>query len=217
MNLKHNFLLAALLLLTTSLLYGQTAPAPTWVIVTAESTTVAVVLPAGTTYRFGDSINNKWSAPVTVTVPTTISPVSMSNSNPFPFSDPDYGTAKELDVLETSAVQTIAVTNLATSPVTTVSQLVPAVAAAGSIALTPGTTYTLTFASFANPVGTPQNAQMLAMTDMPPTDAARTWEGSQVNLSIGSVTLVCTYSTTNTDPSSVSLNCTGPVTTGAGQ
>src|ERR1035438_9205091 len=116
MNVKHNFLLAALLLLTTSLLYGQTAPAPTWAIVTPESTTVAVVLPAGTTYRFGDSINNKWSAAVTVTVPTTISPVSMSSSNPFPFSDPDYGTAKELDVPETSAVQTIAVTNLATAP-----------------------------------------------------------------------------------------------------
>jgi hypothetical protein len=152
------------LLFTAPLLHGQTAPAtpgPVWATIASESTSISVTLPAGTTYRLGDYANNRWSDPVTVTAPTTISPMSMSGGDPFPFSDPDQGTVKELDVLETTAPQTIAVTNLATSPATTVSQIVPPTVPPTAVPVAPGTTYTLTFSNFATSPTAGQNALML--------------------------------------------------------
>lgn len=207
--------LTAPLLLTTALLYGQTAPAPVWSMVAPESTTVAVVLPAGATYRFGDSTNNKWSAPITVNVPTTFSPVSM-NSGVFPFSDPDVGVVKELDVLEASAPQAVVVTNLAVSPATTVSQIVPPLAGPASVPVLPGTAYTLTFSNFAMAPGTPANAQMIAFVNAPSSNANHTWEGTQMNMTIDGVTLVCTPSQSNT-AQTFNLNCVVPAATGTGQ
>jgi hypothetical protein len=182
--------------------------------VTVESNTVAVVLPAGATYRFGDTINNLWSAPITVDVPTTFSPVNFP-AGVFPFADPDPGQGKELDVLETSAPQTVLVTDLSTSPATTVSQIVPPLPPS-SVPMTPGTTYTLTFSNIVITPGTPQNAPMLALVDAPPTFAYHTWEGTQMNLTIDGATLVCTPSQTNTDET-VTMNCAVPAPTGTGQ
>ena len=197
-------------LLSTPLLSAQTTPAQTWYTVTAESSTVAVVLPAGTTYRFGDSANNRWSDPITVTAPTTFSPVFLP-AGVFPFSDPDPNVVKELDVLETTAPQSISVTNLAAAPVTTVALVVPSLIPPSAVPMTPGTSYTLTFSNFAIAPGTPQNALMLAFVNAPPTNASRTWEGTQMNLSIGGVTMVCTYGQTYTD-GVYSLTCTVPPT-----
>jgi hypothetical protein len=208
-TLSFTLRLIAPLLLATPALHGQTAPAPVWATVTAESATTAVTLPAGTTYRFGDYVNNLWSAPVTVQAPTTINPVSMAGANPFPFGDPDYGTAKELDVLETAAPQSIAVTDLAAS--TTVAQMVPPVIPPPAVPLTPGTAYTLTFSNFTIAPGTTQNALMLAFVNQPASQASRTWEGTQMNLTIDGVTMVCTYGQTYTD-AVFSLNCTVPTT-----
>jgi hypothetical protein len=202
------------LLLATPLLHGQTAPAttgPAWATITSENPSVAVTLPAGTTYRFGDYTNNKWSESVTVNAPTTVSPVSMSGGNPFPFSDPDYGTVKELDVLETAAPQTVAVTNLAASPTATVSQIVPPLVPPTAVPVTPGTTYTLTFSNFATSPTAGQNALMLALINAPSSLANQTWEGTQMNLTIDGVTMVCTYGQTYTN-GVFSLTCTVPTT-----
>lgn len=216
MNRCNRFLLLTTpFLLTTSLLYGQTAPAPVWAMVAPESATVAVVLPAGATYRFGDSTNNRWSAPITVNVPTTFSPVAF-NSGVFPFSDPDVGVVKELDVLETSAPQAVVVTNLATSPATTISQIVPPLVGPASVPVLPGTSYTLTFSNFAIAPGTPANAQMIAFVNAPSSNANHAWEGTQMNLTIDGVTMVCTPSQSNTDQT-LSLNCAVPAAAGTGQ
>ena len=208
-TLSYTLRLIAPLLLAVPAVHGQTTPAPVWATVAAESTMTAVTLPAGTTYRFGDYVNNKWSAPVTVYVPTTISPVSMASGNPFPFSDPDPGTVKELDVLETTSPQTVAVLNLAATPATTVSQIIPSMAPPTSVPVTPGTSYTLTFSNFAIAPGTPQNAMMMALVNAPPDSANQTWEGTQMNLTIDGVTRVCTYGQTYTN-AVFSMTCTVP-------
>jgi hypothetical protein len=212
-NSIRNFSLLAILL-TAPALHAQTAtaattPAPLWETITGESTTIAITLPAGTTYRFGDSTHNLWSESITVSAPTTISPVSMSNGNPFPFSDPDYGTVKELDVLETTGPQTISVTNLAVSPAATVAQIVPPLVPPTTVPVLPGTSYTLTFSNFATSTAAGQNSLMLALVNAPASDANQTWEGTQMNLTIDGVTLVCTYGQTYTN-AIFSLTCTVP-------
>ena len=305
--------LTAVLLATTPALHGQTSPV--WTMITPESNTTAVTLPAGATYRFGDPVNNKW-AQVTVTVATTINPVSMASGDPFPFGDPDWGTAKELDVLDTPAAQTVMVNGSgvvvpgtavvvappvssqavwftvvpasAQSPLISVTLPVGATyrfgdnvnnrwtdpaAAGGSLVSDfddglngdspdpdPGTAkemdvletadaqvvtvnglsatptavivpaldaavvpvvpvvpvdpvvpvaHTVTFSNFAIPAGTQQNALMFAFVNQPPTQASRTWEGTQMNLTIDGVTMVCTYGQTYTD-GVFSLSCTVP-------
>jgi hypothetical protein len=198
---KSLLLIAASCLLPTFLLNAQTAvqsPAATWVMVAPESSTIAAVLPAGTTYRFGDTTNNKWSATITVTVATTFSPVSFT-AGVFPFSDPDTGFVKELDVLETSVPQAITLTNLAVSPTTSVSQMVPPLVAPAAVPVIPGEAYTLTFSNFSTAPTTLPNGQMLAFVNAPSSLAYRTWEGTQMNLTIDGVVLVCTYAQTYTD------------------
>jgi hypothetical protein len=202
-------------LLTASLLYGQAPPAPVWAVVAPESVTIAVVLPAGATYRFGDSINNKWSAPITVEVATTFSPVSQ-NAGVFPFSDRDTGVVKELDVLKTSTPQVVMVTNLAASPATTVSQIVPPLVGPASVPVLSGASYTLTFSNFTIAPGTPANAQMVAFVNAPPSNANRTWEGTQMDMTIDGVTMVCTPSLNNTDQT-FNMNCVVPSAATTGQ
>jgi hypothetical protein len=219
MRLRNSFLLLLItpLFLSTSVLHGQTAqaqvaPVPLWVMVAGESSTVAVVLPAGTTYRFGNAADNLWSAPITVTEATTFSPVYYP-ADVFPFADPDPGVVKELDVLETTAPQAIQVTNLAASPATTVSQMVPALTPPTSVPVLPGTAYTVTFSNFLIPPTAPQNAQMVAFVNAPETHANQAWEGTQMNLTIDGVTMVCTLGPGNT-AQTFSLNCTVPAASG---
>jgi len=202
------------LLFSAPLLHGQGTPAPTgpvWTTISAESSTIAVTLPAGTTYRLGDYTNNRWSDSITVSSPTTISPISMGGPNPFPFSDPDQGVVKELDVLEMAGPQSITVTNLAASPVVSVAQIVPPLVPPTAVPVAPGTSYTLTFSNFATSPTAGQNALMLALVNSPSSNANRTWEGTQMNLTIDGVTMVCTYGQTYTD-GIFSLNCTVPAT-----
>lgn len=202
----------AALLLATPIAFGQTtSPAPVWITIAPESPATGVTLPAGTTYRFGDYANNKWSAPVTVSATTTISPISMASGDPFPFGDPDFGTVKELDVLETTAPQSILVSNLDTAPATVVAQIVPPLAPPTSVPTLPGTAYTLTFSNFAIAPGTPQNALMLALVNAPSNDANKSWVGTQMNMTLGGVTFVCTYGQNYTSQV-FTLNCTVPGT-----
>jgi len=198
------------LLLSTSLLHGQTATsAQTWFTITPESSTTALVLPVGATYRFGDYTNNRWSAPITVTAPTTLSPVFFP-SGVFPFADPDPGVVKELDVLETTSAQAVTVTNLGVNPAAIASLTVPAIIPPNSVPVPPGTSYTVTFSNFATTPTTSQNALMLAFANQPPSGANQSWVGTQMNLTIDGVTLVCTYGQTYTS-GVFTLNCTVPV------
>ena len=214
MSISKRLLFLTTILFSTALLYGQTAlvtPAPLWVMVTQESTSTAVVLPAGTTYRFGNAANNLWSAPITVTEPTTFSPVFFP-AGVFPFSDPDSGVAKELDVLQTSTPQTVQVTNLAVSPATTIGLIIQGLPPT-TVPMTPGTAYTVTFSGFAIPTTAPQNAPMVAFVNAPTSMANQAWEGTQMNVMIDGATLVCTLGTGNT-AQAFTLNCTVPAAAG---
>jgi hypothetical protein len=207
MMLRKSWLVVVLL--SVPMLYAQTStPANTWTAIASENSGVSITLPAGATYRLGDYTHNLWSAPITVSVATTFSPVYFP-AGQFPFNDPDSGTVKELDVLRTVAPQTVSVTNTSVSPATMVSQIVPPLAAPTAVPVLPGTSYTLTFSNFATPSTTAPNALMFAFVNAPSNLANRTWEGTQMNLTIDGVTLVCSYGQTYTD-GVFSLNCTVP-------
>lgn len=198
-------------LLAVPVLHAQTSTStsPVWFTVTQENAAVSVTLPAGTTYRLGDYTHNLWSQSVTVSQTTTLSPVSMGVANSFPFSDPDQGTVKELDILETSAPQSVTVADSSVTPATTVALAVPPIAPPPAVPVSPGTTYTLTFSNFSTSPTAGQNALMLALVNAPASNANRTWEGTQMNLTIDGVTLVCTYGQTYTD-GVFTLSCTVP-------
>lgn len=204
--------LSIVALLSAAPLFAQTTSS-TWFTVTQESLTTSVTLPAGATYRFGTAncpaANNaaSWTQ-VTVTQATTISPVSMSGGDPFPFSDPCFGTVKELDVLETASTQTISVTNTAATPAT-VAMVVPSLTPTTVVNATPGSNHTLTFTNFSVAPGSSQNALMFAFVNQPANNANNIWEGTQMNLSIDGVNLTCTYGQTYTS-GVFTLSCTVP-------
>ena len=177
-------------------------PAPVWVTISPESATVSVTLPAGATYRFGDAVNNLWSAPITVQVATTFSPVFFP-SGVFPFSDPDPNTAKELDVLETADAQGVTITDLSTSPVAVTTQIVPALAA-------PPPAHTVTFTNFQN-TAVGQTALLFAFANLPDQSGAgaSVWEGTQMDIAIDGVTWTCSYGQNYTDQV-YTLNCNPP-------
>src|ERR1700677_3385064 len=72
-----------------------------------QSLTTTVGLPAGTTYRIGDSENNKWSVPVTTTAAVTV--VDYADGQDGRPADPDPGTAKEFDIQEQATPQNVSV------------------------------------------------------------------------------------------------------------
>ena len=120
--------------------------------------------------------------------------------------------------LETVAPQTVTVVDTSATPATTIAQVIPSLNPPSVVPVAPGTSYTLTFSNFSTPSAAGQNALMFAFVNAPSTLANRTWEGTQMNLTIDGVTLVCTYGQTYTD-GVLSLSCTVPPagsTTGAG-
>jgi hypothetical protein len=133
----------------------------------------------------------------------------MGVANSFPFGDPDSGTVKELDVLETATPQTVTVVDSGATPTKTIAQVIPSLIPPAVVPVAPGTSYTLTFSNFSTPPAAGQNALMFAFVNAPSTMANRTWEGTQMNLTIDGVTLVCTYGQTYTD-GVFSLSCTVP-------
>lgn len=191
------------------LLHAQTSTATQiWFTVAPESETTSVTIPAGTTYRFGDYTNNRWSAPITVTAPTTFRTLSF-NDGVFPFQDPDEGTVKEFDVLKTTSTQFISVTNLAATPQLTMAEVIPPLVPPASVPVVPGTSYSLTFSNFSVAPGNAQNALMLAFVNAPPSASTSSWVGTQMNLTIDGVTFTCTYGQTYTE-GVFTLNCTVP-------
>jgi hypothetical protein len=86
-----------------------------------QAQTLSVSVPAGTAYRFGDTKNNKWCTPVTVSTATT---VSDWDAGP---EDCDPGTAKEMDILETSAPRTVTLIDSSVTRAILTPKTVPAV------------------------------------------------------------------------------------------
>ena len=91
-------------------------PSPVWFNASVERSDIRLLLPAGTVYRFGDTVNGKWSASTIVNAAPPATGTQTSTTAPFqlipyyanmPFPDPDQGTLKELDILEQAWVQTI--------------------------------------------------------------------------------------------------------------
>jgi hypothetical protein len=203
--------LAGLVLLFAAPLLAQTTPAPpVWVTITAENPNIEVTLPAGTVYRFGDYINNVWSA--TTTAPelgATFDPLSMGVANSgFPFGDPDPGTLKELDVLEVAGTQTVTVSDLTLVPLAPVQRIIPGLAPATTLPTLPGSVHTLTFTNFTD-TGTNASALAVALVNAPADLANQGWEGTQMELDIDGVAFVCTYGQTYTDQV-FTLSCTVP-------
>lgn len=197
-----------------------TAPpsSPTWVTIAAEIPTLSVTLPAGTHYRFGTpscpagtvlpdgstlvAASPEWTE-VTVTAVTTISPVSMAGGDPFPFDDPCSGTLKELDVEQTALPQLVVMRNTATTIPTAPTMVVPPLA--GALPVAAGQ-HMLVFTNFSIAPNSPDNALMFAFVNQPADGGNRTWEGTQMDLLIDGVHLVCSYGQTYTD-GVFSLSC----------
>ena len=124
-------LVVVMLLILAAMGYAQTStsptqpinltatPVPVWFNATPERSDIRLLLPAGTVFRFGDTINNKWSVSTIVKGMNVTPSTTGSNgavASPYqlipyyanmPFPDPDQGTLKELDILEQAWVQTI--------------------------------------------------------------------------------------------------------------
>ena len=99
---------AALFFIAPAVGHSQTTPVWFTLLTPAQqSLSTTVSLPAGVTYRIGDSENNKWSAPVTTTAAVTIVDYADGlNGRP---ADPDPGTAKEFDIQEQSTPLNVSV------------------------------------------------------------------------------------------------------------
>jgi hypothetical protein len=197
------------------------APAQTWIAITQESQTAGVQMPAGTTYRFGtancpagtvvngvalETATPEWAV-VTVSAPTTISPVSMgavysTGTNPFPFADPCSGTAKELDVLKTSAPQLIVTTDTSTGDSV---QLTVTALPVPPPSLTGGP-HQVVLRDFHDDGGS-SSALLLWAANQPASGATQTWGGTSFTLLIDGFPLTCSYGQTYT-ANVFSLTCT---------
>lgn len=149
-------LLAALAFALVAAAHAQT-PAQTWYTVAPEGASTSLTIPAGTTYQVGvascpATSAAAWSAPVTVTAATTFNPLDLgTNAAAFPFADPCPNTVKNLQVLETSAVQVLTLNGASVS--------VPALATAAAPVNCPAPA---TFNANPTPPATPPNCAPLA-------------------------------------------------------
>ena len=89
-----------------------------------QAQTLSVSVPAGTTYRFGDTKNNKWCTPVTVSTAITVSDWDAGAL------DCDEGTPKEMDILETSALRAVTLIDSSVTPAILTPKTVPAAGSA---------------------------------------------------------------------------------------
>lgn len=206
-------LLAAFCILGAAALHAQGTPAaavapvtPAWSFIASESATLSATLPAGATYRLGSAANNCWSPSVTVASATMLTPISMSGTSQFPFSDPCPGVVKEFDVQQAAAAQLVVLSDTTQTPATWAT-LVPPLG--GPPAMTAGN-HAVVLTSFQN-TATTVNALMLALVNDPSGGGAQAWEGTQFQLSIDGAVMLCTYGQTYVD-GVFTLSCVVPAT-----
>lgn len=75
------------------------------------------------------------------------------------------------------------------------------------LAVPPGSTHTVVVDQLLVPALTAPDVPWMAFTNAPPSFAYDTWEGTQLNVTIDGVVLVCTYATAG-PLDGFSLNCT---------
>jgi hypothetical protein len=175
--------------------------------VAPESASLAVTLPAGATYRFGDHVNELWSAPITLSAAVTLSPLYQP-AGVFPFDDPDVGQGKELDVLEIAGTQSVSVSDLTLIPLAPTARIIPGLVPAVTLPVLPGSVHTLTFTNF---VGTDiaPSVPALVFVNAAADLSYRTWEGTSMELDIDGVALICSFGDTYTDQT-YTLSCSVP-------
>ena len=204
----------ALVALLSMTAFGQTATqtTPTWFTVipaASQSATLSISLPAGTTYRFGDIVNDKWTAPVAVSAVTVVSDFDDGLNGDAP--DPDPNTPKEFDVQETMAVQTVTITDTRTNPATVTTVTVPALPPpapppSATATFTAGTVYPVVLSSI-QPVPDSLAAVLLQRIPLSPNLVIQgVLSGFSFKLAINGVTLTCLTGAATPD-GTVTLSC----------
>jgi hypothetical protein len=192
-----------------------TALAQIWVKVASESPTLSLTLPTGTTYRMGNSADNRWSLNQAVStqlmMPVYYPIMSVA------FQDPDPGRLKEVDILETAAMQTVTLSDTSISPmkvtVINIPPLTPvAPASYPPIIFTAGTVYPLAFTN----ISVIPNSPAAALFDLVPIPGwefyAALLQNFTSTFSIGGVIFNCTYVSATTN-GKVNVNCVAaPIT-----
>jgi hypothetical protein len=191
------------------------ALAQTWFKVASEVPTISLTIQAGATYRMGSAADQRWSSNQTVTTPMTISVFYPTMGASFP--DPDPGQVKEIDVLETTAMRTVTLSDTSFSPVKVTTVTVPALAPTvplsyPPVAFTPSTVYPV---AFTNILVIP-NSPAAALLDLVPIPGwefyAALLQNFTSTFSLGGVAFNCTYGGATTT-GNVNLNCVpSPVT-----
>jgi hypothetical protein len=184
--------------------------------VAPESTTISVALPAGATYRLGDTLDNKWSSPVTVAAAATISPTAYFGGQ-YTFPDPDPGVSKELQVLEIATTQSVTVTDTSVTPKLVSILSIPATGVVASAPATipapPGQVYVVTLSNISIVPGSVDALVFSPTSGMVPLAqlVGTLLSGIQMNLAIDGVTFQCTFGQTFTGGTS-NLVCAVPLT-----
>lgn len=197
------------------LLFVPMLHAQTWVTVAPESTTISVALPAGATYRLGNTADNKWSASVTVSAATTINPTAYF-AGQYKFPDPDPGVAKLLQVLEIATAQVVTTTNTSVTPALVTAVNIPAtgsVSTGPSIPVPPGQVYIVTLSNISIVSGSVDAMVFSPTSGMVPLAQliGTLLSGIQMNMTLDGVTLQCSFGQTFTSGTS-SLICAVPLT-----
>jgi len=189
--------------------------AQTWVTVAPESSTLSVALPAGATYRLGDTIDNKWSASVTVAAATTISQTAYFDGQ-YKFPDPDPEVAKLLQVLEIATAQVVTSTDTSVTPALVTTINIPAtgtVTTGPAIPVPPGQVYIVTLSNISIVSGSVDALVFSPTSGMVPLAqlVGTLLSGIQMSLTLDGVTLQCSFGQTFTSGTS-SLICAVPLT-----
>lgn len=133
---------------------GARAQTPAWLKVASEGTSAAtsltVSLPAGTTWRFGATVNGvaEYCDAQTFGLPNTFvvyySAIPTCTVLGVQTLDPAPGVVKELDVLQGLAPYTVTTSNPLTQPPITASLTIPGLLPATTLPTAPGMAFTLT-------------------------------------------------------------------------
>jgi hypothetical protein len=198
--LTRSLRVAVLLCLAPTLgLHAQT-PGPqltnTVTICPTEGCTVTAISSATAVLQFG--VGSTWN---TITSPTLPLLASCLSACPQVGGDPAPGVVKSLVAQQQAAAYTVTLSDGTVIPVPALPQPAPT-----SLATSPGQTYAVTLTPVAAPP--PPDPPKLGLTDLPGSGANVAYESTQFNLTIGGVTLTCTYASRSGNV--YTLNCVVP-------
>lgn len=128
--------------------------------------------------------------------------------------DPIYGTLKVLQIEQSATAQSVTVTPAAGGPSTTVPvPALPPPPPPTSIATPPGQNYAVTLSPIQTPA--PVSPTQFGIAELPASGANVAYQSTQFNLTIGGVSLTCTYASRS--GAIYTLNCAVPPASSAPQ